>query len=154
MTPARQEERSLGELLSEVTNELSTLFRKELELAKTEIKEQVSEASKAGAMFAGTAVAAYLALLLLSMAAAFGLAEVMPTGAAFLIVGVVHAIVAAVLFSVARKRISNVSPVPAQTMQTVKADVQTARSSIQAGANSNSGSEAAYSSWNRSSYSS
>src|SRR5947209_19717065 len=95
----RTEDRSLSDLLSEVTGELATLFRKEVELARVETSEQVSRAAKAGAMLGAAAVIGFLTLILLAFAAAWGLAAVMPNGLAFLIVGVVFGIVAAILAS-------------------------------------------------------
>jgi uncharacterized membrane protein YqjE len=130
----RTEERSLSELLSDVTSEIATLFRKEVELARVETSEQVSRAAKAGAMLGAAAVVGFLTLILLAFAAAWGLSEVVPEGVAFLIVGVLFGIVAAVLASVGKKRIASVSPVPDQTVQTLKADVQVAKDSFARGA--------------------
>ena len=121
------EERSLPQLLSDMTNELGTLMRKELQLARVETKEEVTKAAKAGGLFAGAGLAGYMALLLFSFAAAWGLANVMPTGLAFLLVGVVYAVVAAVLYLRARKAIKQVSPVPEQTVETLKEDVEWAK---------------------------
>jgi len=130
----RSEDRSLSELLSDVTGELATLFRKEVELAKVETSEQVSRAVKAGAMLGAAGVVAFLAVMLLAWAAAWGLAEVLPTGVAFLIVGVVFLIVAALLGSAGKKKLSSVSPVPDQAVATLRADVQVARESFARGA--------------------
>jgi uncharacterized membrane protein YqjE len=130
----RTEDRSLSELLSDVTGELATLFRKEVELAKVETSEQVSRAAKAGAMLGAAGVVAFLAVILLAFAAAWGLAEVIPTGLAFLIVGVVFLIVAAILGSAGKKKMASVSPVPDQTVDTLRADVQVARDSFARGA--------------------
>jgi len=130
---SRTEDLSLSELLSEVTGELGELFRKEVELAKVETSEQVSKAVKAGAMLGAAGVVAFLAVLLLSFAAAWGLAEVLPTGVAFLIVGVVFLVVAALLGSAGKKKIATISPVPDQTVATLRADVQVARDSIARG---------------------
>lgn len=129
----RTEDRSLSELLSDVTTEVATLFRKEVELAKAETTEQVSRAAKAGGMLGAAAVIGFLDLILFSFAAAWALAEVMPTGAAFAIVAVVFAIVAGVLFTAGKKRLANVNPVPNQTVQTLKADVQVAKDSFARG---------------------
>jgi len=128
------DDRSLSDLLSEVTADLAALFRKEVELAKVETSEQVSRAVKAGAMLGAAGVVALLATMLLAWAAAWGLAEVLPTGVAFLIVGVVFLLVAAILGSAGKKKMSSVSPVPDQTVATLRADVQSARESIARGA--------------------
>ena len=130
----RTEDRSLSELLSDVTAEIGSLFRKEVELAKAETSEQVSRAAKAGGMLGAAAVIGFLDLILFSFAAASALAEVMPTGLAFLIVGVVFAIVAGALAMAGKKRLASVNPVPNQTVQTLKADVQVAKDSFARGA--------------------
>ncbi len=130
----RTEDRSLSELLSDVTTEVATLFRKEVELAKAETSEQVSRAAKAGGMLGAAAVIGFLDLILFSFAAAWALSEVVPEGVAFLIVAIVFAIVAGVLASAGKKRLANVNPVPNQTVQTLKDDVQVAKDSFARGA--------------------
>jgi uncharacterized membrane protein YqjE len=118
---------SLGELLGRVTSDFSELVSTQIELAKVEIKEEVSKAGKGAGMLGGGAVCAYFALLLLSFAAAWGLAEVVHTGVAFLIVGLVYAVAAAVLALQGKKRLSDVKPVPEQTKETIQEDVQWAK---------------------------
>jgi len=93
---------SLGDLLSRLTEDFGDLVSTQVELAKVEIKEEVTRAGKGAGMLTGAGVVAYLAITLLSFAAAWGLAEVMPEGVAFLIVGVIWAIVAGVLYSTGR----------------------------------------------------
>ena len=126
-TQPAQPEKSLGQLLGELTGELTDLVRKELQLAQVEIKQEVRQAGKGGGLLGGAGVAGFLALILLSFALAWGLAELMPEGFAFLIVGVLWAIVAAVLASRGRKELKEVQPVPRQTMETLKEDAQWAR---------------------------
>lgn len=118
---------SLGELLSRLTSDLSRLLRQEVELAKTEVRLEARKAAKAGGMLGAGALAGYLALLLLSFAAAWGLAEVMPAALGFAIVGVLYAIVAALLLATGRRRMQDVEPVPQQTVETVKEDAQWAK---------------------------
>ena len=130
----RTDDRPLSELLSQVTDEIATLFRKEVELARAETSEQVSRAAKAGAMLGAAAVLGLLALILLASAAAWGLSEVVPEGVAFLIVALVFGLVAAVLASAGKKKIAAVKPMPDQTVQTLKADVQVAKDSFARGA--------------------
>jgi membrane protein implicated in regulation of membrane protease activity len=129
----RTEERSLSELLSDVTTEIATLFRKEVELAKAETGEQVSRAAKAGGMLGAAAVIGFLDLILFSFAAAWALSEVVPEGVAFAIVGVLFAVVAGVLAMAGKKRLANVNPVPNQTVQTLRDDVQVAKDSFARG---------------------
>jgi uncharacterized membrane protein YqjE len=129
----RTEERSLSELLSDVTTEIANLFRKEVELARVETTEQVSRAAKAGGMLGAAAVIGFLDLILFSFAAAWALSEVVPEGVAFAIVAVVFAIVAGVLAMAGKKRLATVNPMPRQTVQTLKADVQVAKDSFARG---------------------
>jgi uncharacterized membrane protein YqjE len=120
------EDRSLGQLFSDLSNEATGLIRAHVELAKIEIRDEAKNAMQGAGTFAGAAVAAILALLLLSFAAAWGLAEVIPTGFAFLIVGVVWAFAGLVLAQTGKTRMANVKP-PEETMGTLKEDAQWAR---------------------------
>ena len=73
-------------------------------------------------MFGVAAVSALLALILLSAAAAWGLAEVMAPGWAFLIVGALWAVVAGVSALMGRKTVAEMEPGPRQTMEEIKED--------------------------------
>ena len=126
-TEPKVPEKSIGQLFAGLTSDLSTLMRKEVELAKVETKEEVARAGKAGGLLGGGAFAGYLALLFLSLAAAWLLDEVMHVALAFLLVGLLYAIAAAVLLSSGRARMKDVSPVPQQTVETLKEDVQWAK---------------------------
>jgi uncharacterized membrane protein YqjE len=123
-TEPKMADASLGELFGRMTTDLSTLVRKEMELARVEMKEEVTRAGKAGGTLGAAAVAGLMALILLSFALAWGLAEIMPEGFAFLIVGALYAIGAFVLFSTGRKKMQQVNPVPEQTVETLKEDAQ------------------------------
>ena len=121
---------SLGELFSSLTTDLSQLVRSEMELARVEIREEASKAGRAAGMLAGGALAGYLALILLSFAAAWGLAEVVDAGWAFLIVGLLVAAIAAVLAMSGRNKLRDVRPVPDQTVDTLKEDARWARAQV------------------------
>jgi len=120
-------DKSLGELVSQLSADFSDLVSTQLELAKVEIKEEVSRAGKGAGMITGGGLAAYLAVVLLSFAAAWGLSEAMPTGFAFLIVGVVWAAVATFLVLTGRNQLRTVHPVPEQTKESIKEDVEWAK---------------------------
>jgi len=124
MSTSFEDGRTLPQLITEMTGEVGALVRKELELAKVETKQEVTNAAKAGGLFGGVAVTGHMALLFLSLAVAWGLAAALPRGVAFLIVGVLYAVAAAVLFVAARKRAQQVNPVPEQTVETLKEDVE------------------------------
>ena len=119
-------ESSLGELFSEMTAELSSLMRKELELAKVETKEEATRAAKAGALLGGGGLAAWLGVLFVSLAAAFLLDQALNRALAFLIVAVVWLGVAALTIQAGRRRIKDLEVLP-QTMETIKEDVAWAK---------------------------
>ena len=114
----------IGELIGDITGDLSRLFRQEVELAKAEVREEAKKAGKAGGMLGGAAMAAYLAIVLLSFALVFALGAVMPLGWAALIVAVIWAAIGAVLYTAGRKQLKSVDPVPRQTAETLKEDAQ------------------------------
>jgi uncharacterized membrane protein YqjE len=122
----REPDKSLGELVGEMTESLSGIFRKEVELAKVELKEEVSTAGKGAGMLGGAALAGWLALVFLSFAFAWLLDEVMHTALAFLLVGALYGIAAAVLALDGKRRLTEVEPLP-QTRESLKEDVQWAR---------------------------
>jgi len=126
------DERPLKDLISELSGQLRELLSTEVELAKTEIQEQASRAAKAGVMFGGGAGAAFFAVLLLSFAAAWGLAEVIPTPLGFVAVGLVYAVAAAVLLARGRRQAATIKA-PKRTVQTLKQDVEVAKDSISRG---------------------
>jgi hypothetical protein len=117
-------ETSIGELIGNISSDLSQLFRQEVELAKTEIRQEASKAGKAAGMLGAAGFAGYLAVVLLSFAAVFGLANVMDGGWAALIVAVVWAVVGGVLYAAGRKRLKTVDPMPRRTVDTIKEDAQ------------------------------
>jgi hypothetical protein len=118
---------SVGDLLSQVTSDVQTLFRQEVELAKTEVRREATKAGKAAGMYGGAGFAGYMTLLFLSLAAVLGLANVIDGGWASLIVTAVWAVVAAVLYAQGRSRMRTVSPTPDKTVETMKENAQWAR---------------------------
>ncbi|CAM5235581.1 MULTISPECIES: phage holin family protein [Streptomyces] len=118
---------SVGELLSAVTADVQTLFHQEVELAKTEVRQEATKAGKAAGMYGGAGFAGYMVLLFLSLAAVLGLANVIDGGWAALIVAAVWAVVAAVLYQRGRSRMRTVHPKPERTVETIKENAQWAR---------------------------
>jgi len=125
--PSQDPEPSLGKLVGEIGEDLSKLFRQEVELAKAEIRQEATKAGKAAGLLGGAGFAGYMTALLVTLAVMFGLGSVMALGWAALIVAVVWGAVAAVLFFKGKERMREVSPVPQQTVETLKEDVQWAR---------------------------
>ncbi len=118
---AKAEASSLGDLLGEVTRDMSTLMRQEVELAKVELKESATRAGKGTGMLAGAGVAGHFVLLFLSLALWWALGNLMGLGWAGVVVAVIWAIVAAVLASMGRKELNAVKGMPrtAETLQEI-----------------------------------
>ena len=119
-----QADASLGELFSDLTTDMSALMRDELSLAKVELKEEITKAGRAGGMFGAAALAGYMTIVLLSFAAAWGLAELMAVGWAFLIVAVLWGVAGAFLYLRGREQFQKVHPKPEQTIDTLKEDLR------------------------------
>ncbi|KAB8180065.1 phage holin family protein [Microbispora catharanthi] len=125
--PSPPAEPSLGKLVGEIGEDLSTLFRQEVELAKAEIRQEAAKAGKAAGMLGGAGFAGYMVALLVTLAVVFGLGNVMDLAWAALIVAAVWAVIGGVLFARGRERMREVNPTPEQTIETLKEDVRWAR---------------------------
>lgn len=110
---------SLGDLLSEVTRDISILMRQEVDLAKAEVRQSATRAGKGVGMLGGAGYAGHLTVLFLSFAAWWGLGQVINIAWAAVIVAVVWAIVAAVLFVVGRNEMKAVKGAP-ETVDSLK----------------------------------
>ncbi|WBB66129.1 phage holin family protein [Micromonospora sp. WMMD812] len=118
--PTRERTQSVGELLGDVTRDMSTLVRQEIALAKAELREEASQAGKAGGMFAGAALAGFLTVLFVSYAAWWGLSNVMDQGWAALIVAGFWAVVTAILAVTGRTKLRQIRAVLPRTQQTAR----------------------------------
>ena len=112
-------DRSLGELISEVTEDLSTLMRQELELAKAELQQTATRAGKGAGMLGGAAIAGYFVLLFASIALWWAIGAATGLGWSAVIVAVIWAVIAAVLAMVGRRSLKSVRGMP-KTADTVK----------------------------------
>jgi hypothetical protein len=111
---------SVAGLVTEISRDLSTLMRQELDLAKAELKQEAIKTGKAAAMLGGAGFAGYMVLLFLSIAAWWALANVMDQGWAALIVAAIWAFVSVVLYGVGRGRLRQVHPTPDRTAETLR----------------------------------
>lgn len=125
-TEPKRPDASLGDLFAEMTRDMGTLFRKEVELAKTEAQEELGKAGKAGAMLGAAALAGWLALVMLSFALAWLLDQALNTALSFAIVGALWAVAALVLQGKGRSKLSELQGMP-QTKETIKEDVEWAK---------------------------
>ncbi len=126
-TEPKQAEKSLGQLMAEMTSEVTGLMRNEVQLAKSEIKEEVGKAGKAGGIFGAGGITAYLAVLFASFALAWLLDDFLHVALAFFLVAGIHGIAASILINRGREEIKKVDPVPRQTVETLKEDVEWAK---------------------------
>jgi uncharacterized membrane protein YqjE len=119
---------STGELVRQLSNQLSTLIRRELDLAKAELTEKGKAAGVGAGMFGGAGVVGLLALGALTAAVILLLDKGMDAWLAALIVAAIYGVIAGVLALVGRDRVREGMPPAEQTIETVKEDVQWAKS--------------------------
>ena len=118
------DEPTVGQLVANASKDLSNLVRGEVELAKTELKKTAIAAGTGAGMFAGAAFLVLLVIILLSIAAAYGLtAAGLHPAIAFLIVSGVYLLIAAVLVFIGRRALRGAKG-PERTIETSKESVE------------------------------
>jgi len=122
-TEPLQPDKSLGVLFSDLTSDLGHLFRQEVQLAKTEAREEFKHAGKGAGMMAGAGLSAWLALVMLSLTLAWVLDKGLDRSLSFLLVGLLWIVIAAILAAVGKREMARVRPLP-QTVETLKEDAQ------------------------------
>ncbi|MFJ3490640.1 phage holin family protein [Leifsonia aquatica] len=110
---------SLGDLLGEVTRDLSTLMRQELELAKAELRQSATRAGKGAGLLGGAGYAGLMVLFFLSVALWWGLGYLIGNAWSAVIVAAVWGVVGLVLFLVGRRQLASIKGAP-QTVETIK----------------------------------
>ena len=121
-------ERPIGDLLKQLSQDTATLVRKELELARAEMTEKGKQAGLGAGMFGGAGVAALLMLGSLTACLILALDQAMDAWLAALIVTAVWGAVAGVLALSGRQKVKQATPpTPEQTVETLKEDVQWAK---------------------------
>jgi Putative Actinobacterial Holin-X, holin superfamily III len=111
---------SVGELVEDLTRDLSTLVRQELQLAKAEVKQEAVKTGRAVGKLGAASFAGYMASLFLSLAVAVALAHVIDLTWAMLVVAVIWAIVGMLLYSTGRRQLRDVNPKPERTVETLR----------------------------------
>ena len=125
-------ERPIGELLKQLSQETTTLVKQELDLAKAEVAQKGQQAGKGAGMFGGAGVMGFLALAALTAALIMAIDKAVPNWAAALIVAAVYAVIAGVLALQGRNKVKEATPpVPEQAVESVKEDVQWAKTRTQ-----------------------
>lgn len=130
----RLREQSMGELFKQLSDDMSTLVRQELRLAQAEMTEKGRRAGIGAGMFGGAGLLGVMALATLTACVIAALAEGMDVWLAALIVTIVYAAGAGLLALRGKERIQTATPpVPEQTAETVKEDVQWAKTQLKSG---------------------
>ncbi len=122
---------SVGSLIGEVTRDMSTLMRQELELAKAELREeankatsevkaQANKAGKGAGMLAGAGYAGHIGVLFLSIALWWALSHLVGHSWSALIVAILWGVVGAVAFVMGKKKFQQVNPKPERTVETLQ----------------------------------
>jgi hypothetical protein len=120
------EERTLGQLVSDASRDVSELVRYEIALAKAEVQRDIKRGVTAGGLFGAAALLAVYATVALMIAAGLGLAEFMPAWLAFIIVAVAFLLIAGVLVVVGRSQIGRITP-PERTIRSTKETIAVVR---------------------------
>ena len=113
---------SLGDVVGKLGDDLSGLLTTQVEIAKLEIKQEVTKAAKGAGLFGSGAFAAVVAVFMLSAALAWGIAEFLDPWAGFLIVGLIWTAVAVALGLSGKKKFDDVNAVPEATAAELRAD--------------------------------
>ena len=123
----QQDQRSLGDLFSELANETSTLVRKELQLAKTEMTHKATSVGKDAGMIGAGGALAYAGLLAVIAAVIIGLGQLIPMWLSALIVGLVVIGIGYMLIQRGLTALKQIDPTPRQTIDTLKEDAEWAK---------------------------
>ncbi|MGW2485694.1 phage holin family protein [Streptomyces sp. NPDC001606] len=114
----------MGELVQRASQQLTELVRGELRLAQAEMKEKGKRYGKGGGLFGGAGMVGFLMAQALVATVIAALAVALPVWAAGLIVTAALGVIAAVLAMSGKKQVDRAAPpMPAQTVENVKADV-------------------------------
>jgi uncharacterized membrane protein YqjE len=127
-------EHGTGELLKELSDHTTTLVRQEIELAKAELGEKGKKAGLGAGMFGGAGLFGLFALAALTTCIIAALDSAMPLWLAALVVAVVYGAIGAVLALQGRNKVQEAGPpVPEQASESVKEDVQWAKTQAKSG---------------------
>jgi hypothetical protein len=111
---------SVGQLIGEVTKDLSTLMRQELELAKAEMKVEAKKAGQGAGMFGAAGLAGLMTVIFLSIALWWALSHLVGHSWSALIVAILWGVIGAVAFTLGKKKFQQVNPKPERTVETLQ----------------------------------
>jgi uncharacterized membrane protein YqjE len=125
------DDRSLGNIIKDLTADFSTLFRSEIALLKLEVKDTVAKLGGGAAMFAGAAALAIFGLGFLFVTITLGLVALgVPAWVSSLIVTVALFALAAVLALLGKKKFAAVQFVPNTSIEQIKTDIETIKADV------------------------
>jgi hypothetical protein len=126
MATEREYDASVSALLSGIVGDAQDLVRKEIALARQEIREELTAAKTAATALALAGAVLAVGGLFLLVTLALGLADLLnwPAWAGFGIVGLVFGIAGAILLSSARQKMQQINPVPERTVETMKENIE------------------------------
>ncbi len=131
---SRLSDRSIAALLKQLSDQTTTLARREVDLAKAELVAKGKQAGLGAGMFGGATMFGLYALGALTACVILALATAMTAWLAALIVAAVYAVIAGVMALAGKTKVEKgVPPVPEQTVETVKEDVELAKQRAKAG---------------------
>jgi VIT1/CCC1 family predicted Fe2+/Mn2+ transporter len=125
----REEQRSIGELFGQLTQDLNLLIRQEIALARAEVTQKVNRAKQDAVSLLAGGFVAYLGALTLVAALVLILDQVigLATWLAALLVGAALAVVGYVMLQRGLRDLRQIDPTPRRTVETLKDDVQWAK---------------------------
>lgn len=126
MAYQREQDTSVAQLLSGIVADAQELVRKEIALARQEVREELTAAKSAGIKLGIAGGVLAVGGLLVVLAIAQGIADLFnwPAWAGYALVGVVLAIAGGILFSAAQRQIKEIRPMPERTVETMKENVE------------------------------
>jgi uncharacterized membrane protein YqjE len=124
-------ERSLGTIVRDLTADLSTLFRSEIELLKLELKDSFAKLGGGAALLAGALFLALIGLAFLFVTLTLGLVALgVPAWLSSLIVTVVLFVTAGVLAMIGKKKLEAVSFVPSESIEQIRGDIDSLKAGV------------------------
>lgn len=124
------DEPTLGDLFSSLTEDMSTLIRKEVDLARTETLEKVSSATRSVVSMVAGGMIAYAGLIGVMIAVIVGLSRLMPLWLSALIVGIVVIVIGAIMIMSGRSSLQKMTVVPEQTVESMKENTEWAKEQV------------------------
>lgn len=120
LVPTVEEKAAVGALMSDIANDVKTLVKQEVQLAKAEMTAEAGKVAKGAGLVGGAALASLMVVVFLSTALWWALANVMDQSWAALIVAVLWAVIGAVLFVLGRDTLTSISLKPERTLNSIK----------------------------------